>query len=135
MGGRFETPAETDSVARAQQGWTCANCWPTRRSCSGGGQDGGFSIWGPHYTRFDNLGEGIQSDGDAVTATLGVDWSCANCRFGIALSRTVVEASYGESGRGDGELESTITGLYPYLSLRISDRFSVWGLPGRARAS
>ena len=36
-----------------------------------GGQDGGFSIWGRgNYTRFDNLGEGIQSDGDAVTATL-----------------------------------------------------------------
>ena len=99
-----------------------------------GGQDGGFSIWGRgNYTRFDNLGEGIQSDGDAVTATLGVDWSCANCRFGIALSRTLVEASYGESGRGDGELESTITGLYPYLSLRISDRFSVWGLAGQGQ--
>ena len=97
-----------------------------------GGQDGGFSIWGRgNYTRFDNLGEGIQSDGDAVTATLGVDWSCATCRFGIALSRTLVEASYGESGREDGELESTITGLYPYLSLRISERFSVWGLAGQ----
>ena len=134
MGGRFGD-AGGDRFGRAGTGrMGLRELLANSAFLLNGGQDGGFSIWGRgNYTRFDNFGEGIQSDGDAVTATLGVDWSCANCRFGIALSRTVVEASYGESGRGDGELESTITGLYPYLSLRISDRFSVWGLAGQGQ--
>ena len=134
MGGRFGD-AGGDRFGRAGTGrMGLRELLANSAFLLNGGQDGGFSIWGRgNYTRFDNFGEGIQSDGDAVTATLGVDWSCANCRLGIALSRTVVEASYGESGRGDGELESTITGLYPYLSLRISDRFSVWGLAGQGQ--
>ena len=134
MGGRFGD-AGGDRFGRAGTGrMDLRELLANSAFLLNGGQDGGFSIWGRgNFTRFDNFGEGIQSDGDAVTATLGVDWSCANCRFGIALSRTVVEASYGESGRGDGELESTITGLYPYLSLRISDRFSVWGLAGQGQ--
>ena len=134
MGGRFGD-AGGDRFGRAGAGrMDLRELLANSAFLLNGGQDGGFSIWGRgNYTRFDNFGEGIQSDGDAVTATLGVDWSCANCRLGIALSRTVVEASYGESGRGDGELESTITGLYPYLSLRISDRFSVWGLAGQGQ--
>ena len=97
---------------------------------SGGGN--GFAVWGRGaYTRFDNLGEGIRTSGDAVTTTLGVDWACARCLLGIALSHTVVDATYGTGGQESGELESTVTGLYPYLGVQISERFSVWGLVGQ----
>ena len=99
---------------------------------AGPGGGNGVAVWGRGaYTRFDNLGEGIQTGGDAVTATVGVDWACARCLLGIALSHTVVDATYGAAGQESGELESTVTGLYPYFGAQLTERFSVWGLVGQ----
>ena len=99
---------------------------------AGPGGGNGVAVWGRGaYTRFDNLGEGIQTGGDAVTATVGVDWACARCLLGIALSHTVVDATYGAAGEETGELESTVTGLYPYFGAQLTERFSVWGLVGQ----
>ena len=99
---------------------------------AGPGGGNGVAVWGRGaYTRFDNLGEGIQTGGDAVTATVGVDWACARCLLGIALSHTAVDAAYGAAGEETGELESTVTGLYPYFGAQLTERFSVWGLVGQ----
>ena len=101
---------------------------------AGPGGGDGVTVWGRgNYTRFDNLGEELQTGGDAVSATLGVDWACARCVLGIALSHTVVDATYGDSGQDFGELESTVTGLYPYFGAQLTERFSVWGLVGQGR--
>ena len=98
----------------------------------GGGQ--GASVWGRgDYTRFDHLGEGLQGGGEALSATVGVDWACARCLIGIALSHTAVEAGYGASGRESGTLESSVTGLYPYFGVQLAERFSVWGLAGQGQ--
>ncbi len=35
-----------------------------------------------------------------------------------------------ESGRARGAVESTLTGVYPYLRLRPNRRISLWGLAG-----
>ena len=95
----------------------------------GGGQ--GASVWGrADYTRFDHLGEDLQGGGDALSATVGVDWACGRCLIGIALSHTAVEAGYGAAGQESGTLESSVTGLYPYFGLQLAERFSVWGLAG-----
>ena len=95
----------------------------------GGGQ--GASLWGrADYTRFDHLGEDLQGGGDALSATVGVDWACGRCLIGIALSHTAVEAGYGAAGQESGTLESSVTGLYPYFGLQLAERFSVWGLAG-----
>ena len=61
-----------------------------------------------------------------VAATLGVDWACARCLFGIALSQTRIEATHGAGGVQSGDLESTITGLYPCFSAQLGERLSVW---------
>ena len=101
---------------------------------AGPGGGDGVTVWGRgNYTRFDNFGEELQTGGDAVSATLGVDWACARCVLGIALSHTVVDATYGDSGQDFGELESTVTGLYPYFGAQLTERFSVWGLAGQGR--
>ena len=101
---------------------------------AGPGGGDGVAVWGRgNYTRFDNLGEGLQTGGEAVSATLGVDWACARCLLGIALSHTAVDATYGDSGQDFGELESTVTGLYPYFGAQLTERFSVWGLAGQGR--
>ena len=98
----------------------------------GGGQ--GASVWGRgDYTRFDHLGEGLQGGGEALSATVGVDWACARCLIGIALSHTAVEAGYGAAGQESGTLESSVTGLYPYFGVQLAERFSVWGLAGQGQ--
>ena len=98
----------------------------------GGGQ--GTSVWGRgDYTRFDHLGEGLQGGGEALSATVGVDWACARCLVGIALSHTAVEGGYGAAGQESGTLESSVTGLYPYFGVQLAERFSVWGLAGQGQ--
>ena len=98
----------------------------------GGGQ--GAAVWGrSDYTRFDHLGDGLQTPGEALSATVGVDFACAGCLLGIALSHTRVEADYGIPGQTSGTLESTVTGLYPYFGVQFAERFSVWGLAGRGQ--
>ena len=98
----------------------------------GGGQ--GAAVWGrTDYTRFEHLGEGLQTPGEALSATVGVDFACARCLLGIALSHTSVEADYGVSGQASGRLESSVTGLYPYFGVQLAERFSVWGLAGQGR--
>ena len=98
---------------------------------AGPGGGSGVSLWGrSEYERFDNLGEGLQTGGDAISLTLGLDWDCGRCLFGIALSHTSVDATYGAGGEDAGALQSTVTGLYPYFGLQVTERFSVWGLAG-----
>ena len=117
---------------RTMTGQLLANSAFLLNAGPGGGD--GVTVWGRgNYTRFDNLGEELQTGGDAVSATLGVDWACARCVLGIALSHTVVDATYGDSGQDFGELESTVTGLYPYFGAQLTERFSVWGLAGQGR--
>ena len=94
----------------------------------------GVSLWGRgNYTRFNNLGEDLKAGGDAVSATLGIDRAWERYVLGIALSRSEVEADYGGAAQVPGELQSTVTGLYPYFGAQLTERFSIWGLVGRGR--
>ena len=100
------------------------------------GPDGGrgVSLWGRgNYTRFDNLGEDLKAGGNAVSATLGIDRAWERYVLGIALSRSEVEADYGGAAQVPGELQSSVTGLYPYFGAQLTERFSIWGLVGRGR--
>ena len=100
------------------------------------GPDGGrgVSLWGRgNYTRFNNLGEDLKAGGDAVSATLGIDRAWERYVLGIALSRSEVDADYGGAAQVPGELQSTVTGLYPYFGAQLTERFSIWGLVGRGR--
>ena len=99
---------------------------------AGPGDGSSVSVWGrSKYERFDNLGEGLQTGGDAISLTLGLDWECGSrCLYGIALSHTSVDATYGAGGKDAGALQSTVTGLYPYFGMQLTERFSMWGLAG-----
>ena len=107
-----------------------------RLSGPGGGR--GPSAWGRgEYTRFNmpgtalHPGTGLDSGGEALSATVGVDFAWSGGLFGLAASHTEAEADYGVSGQTAGTLEATLTGLYPYFGAQFSERISVWGLAGR----
>ena len=100
----------------------------------GAGDGGGVALWGSgDYTRFESAGEGLQSDGDVATATLGLDYASARSLFGVAVSHSLTEATYGADGQDQGTIDATLTGLYPYFAAQTSDRVTIWGLAGQGQ--
>ena len=67
-----------------------------------------------------------------TTATLGMDYERGLWLAGVALSRSSGEGSYEEAGMR-GEVESSLTGVYPYARYRVSERLSVWGVVGHGQ--
>ena len=89
----------------------------------------------------DAIGEGAEGDlsleGDVTTATVGFDYERARWLVGVALSRSAGDGSYKAGGACDtgcaGEVESTLTGVYPYARYRVSGTFSLWGAVGHGQ--
>ena len=102
------------------------------------GEAGGpsFSAWG-RVTRgsFDADMDDVRMDGDVTTGMLGADVEGERWLAGVALSRSEGEGSFTltsrmASNRDEGEVESRLTGVYPYARLSLSERVSAWALAG-----
>lgn len=99
---------------------------------------GGWSFWGgAARSGFDAKEGALSLDGDVTTGTLGFDFERNKWLAGVALSRSAGEGEFRiggtcASGCG-GELESTLTGVYPYARYRFGERLSVWGVLGHGR--
>ena len=96
------------------------------------------SAWGHVATGgFDAEEDGVTLDGDVTTGILGADASWDRLLAGVMVSRSKGEGSYriipepGSDTDGDeGKVESTMTGIYPYLEAKLNERVSAWGLVG-----
>ena len=107
-------------------------------SAEGAGAGGGWSFWGgAARSSFDAKEGALALDGDVTTATLGFDFERERWLAGVALSRSAGDGTYkfgGTCASGcSGDLESTLTGVYPYARYRLSDRLSAWGALGHGR--
>ena len=90
-----------------------------------------WSVWGS--TTNTNLSGGADNlalDGSVLTATAGMDRQWDWFMLGLAVARSVGESSYGENA---GTVNSTLTGVHPYLSLRLAKRLQLWGATGWGR--
>ena len=102
------------------------------------GQSGGpaLSAWGRATTGgVEGKMDAVRLDGDIATGLLGFDVEAARTLAGVAISMSEGSGKYqpiSESGpvprRGD--IESSLVGVYPYASFRMSERVSLWGLAG-----
>ena len=77
----------------------------------------------------------VRMDGDVTTGIVGADVSRGGWLAGAAVSLSEGEGGYRLSGEMEsafdrGTVESTLTSVYPYARLELSDRVSVWGLAG-----
>ena len=89
-----------------------------------------LSLWGRGtLSRFDGRDGEFTLGGDVMTATLGADYAGDRLLAGIALSHSQGEGTLSLDGF-EGEAESSLTGLYPYLRYGVSERLSVWGMAG-----
>ena len=97
---------------------------------TGGSAETGFgTVWGSGaLTRFDGREGGLTLDGDVASALLGADFRLDRTTVGIALAHSQGDGSY--RGAGSGEVESALTGVYPYGRYAVSQRLSLWGIAG-----
>ena len=98
---------------------------------TGGSAETGFgALWGrAAVSGFDGRDGDLTVDGEVTSAMLGADWTGGRATAGVALAHSRGEGSYRSPG-GDGEAESTLTGLYPYGRYALSERVSLWGVAG-----
>ena len=60
---------------------------------------------------------------------LGADWTLGRGTAGLVLSHARGEGGY-RSPQGNGEVASTLTGIYPWGRHAVSERLSLWGVAG-----
>ena len=87
------------------------------------------SLWGRGaVSSFDGREGDLTLDGQVTTAMLGADWTRDAWTAGLLVSHSRGDGSY--RGEGEGEVESALTGLYPYGRYAVSGRVTVWGVAG-----
>ena len=111
---------------------------------SGGAAGGGFAtLWGRGaITGFEGREGGLTLDGEVATGLVGADWA-PDPGSGSGAGRWTVGLAVGHSrgtgawrgsectaGHCDGEIEASLTGLYPYAGLDLTERTSVWAAAG-----
>ena len=107
----------------------------TAFSMSGMARDGGsVALWGRGaIASFDGRENRLSVDGEVANIMLGADWSGGALTAGLMLSHARGSGSY--RGESDGEVGSTLTGIYPYGRYAASERVTVWGVAGYGAGS
>ena len=99
-------------------------------SAAGTGNAPRWSLWGRGArSSFSGRDGELTLDGDVSTGLVGADYESGKALLGVALAWSAGDGSYKGAG-GDGELESKLASLYPYLRYTLSERLSVWGAVG-----
>ena len=84
------------------------------------GANGTWSLWGGGaFTQFDGREEDVALDGEVLTGTVGIDFERNRWLAGLVLSQSRGDGVFSSSSRS-GDLESSLTGLYPYLRYQAS---------------
>ena len=96
-------------------------------------EDGTLTTWlrGVN-TSFSGAEDDQSVDGSVLTALAGVDYERGSILAGLAVSHSLGDGTLGAGsvGRLAGPVESTLTSLYPYARVNVTDRISAWGLGG-----
>ena len=75
----------------------------------------------------------LSLDGRVSTAMAGADYAQGPLAAGLSLSHSRGRGGY--SGVAAGEAASSVTGLYPWLGYKATDRITVWGVAGYGRGA
>ena len=77
--------------------------------------------------------EALSLGGDVRTTMVGADYAKGPLVTGLSLSNSRGLGEY--AGVTGGQVASAVTGLYPWLGYRLSDRVSVWGVTGYGKGA
>ncbi len=103
---------------------------------TGGSAEGGFAtVWGRGaLARFDGREGDLALDGEVATGMLGADWTLGEGAAGVVLAHARGDGGY-RSPEGDGALEATLNGFYPWGRYAVGDGLSLWGVVGYGTGS
>ena len=104
----------------------------------GGGHEDGSRAWGAWgqiaSSGFEATQDDVRMDGDVTTAFFGADISRGRWLAGLAVGLSEGDGSFEllDNGRTDdsGDVESSLTSLYPYARYSPSERTDIWALAG-----
>ena len=110
----------------------------------GSAEGGGFaSLWGRgSIAGFDGREGSLTVDGEVTTGLVGADWASApasgsgagSWTAGLALGHSTGTGGWRRGGGCDlncgGALEATLSGVYPYAGVDLTERLSVWAAAG-----
>ena len=96
-----------------------------------GTREGGFiSLWGQGaITRFDGREGKLSLDAEVSSSMVGAGWTRGGRTAGLVISHSRGGGSY-RSPQGNGDVESTLTGIFPYGRYAVNERLSLWGVAG-----
>ena len=102
----------------------------TLHSAPAAGRSGGeaVTVWGRGaYGGFAGTDAGLSVRGRVASGTLGVDYAAGPWLAGLALSHSSGWGSYSQPGAAGGEVASSLTGAYPYVSFDVvPERVALW---------
>ena len=114
----------------------------------GSAEAGGYAaLWGRGaISRFDGREGDLTLDGEVTTGLMGADWASApgsgsrRWTAGLAFGHARGTGGYREGGGCEeescaGEVEATLTGVWPYAGLTLTDRLSAWAAAGYGAGS
>ena len=102
----------------------------TSFAATGGSAEGGLgSVWGRGaVSSFSGRSGEVTVSGEVASAMLGADFTRGPWTAGLMVAHSRGDGEY--RGASAGEVESTLTGLYPYGRHEVSERVTVWGVAG-----
>ena len=90
-----------------------------------------LAFWGQGaFSSFRGEEEEFSLDGSVTTLLLGADWSRQRWQAGAALSQSWGNGSYEGDNSSEGEITSTVTGLFPYGRYALTPRLGLWAVAG-----
>ena len=75
----------------------------------------------------------LSLDGRVRTTMFGFDYARGPLVAGLSLANSRGRGGY--SGADAGEVTSSVTGLYPWLGYKVSDRITLWGVTGYGKGA
>ena len=93
------------------------------------GHGGILSFWSRGaQSRFSGREGALSLGGDVRTTMFGADYAKGPLVTGLSLSHSRGLGEY--AGVAGGQVASSVTGLYPWLGYKATDRITVWGVAG-----
>ena len=93
------------------------------------GHGGILSFWSRGaQSRFSGREGALSLGGDVRTTMVGADYAKGPVVTGLSLSHSRGLGEY--AGVAGGQVASSVTGLYPWLGYKATDRVTVWGVAG-----
>ena len=102
----------------------------------GSAEGGGFaSLWGRgSIAGFDGREGALTVDGEVTTGLVGADFASERWTAGLAVGHSTGTGGWRRGGGCDvncgGAIEATLSGLYPYAGVDLTERLSVWAAAG-----